>query len=177
MDEILERGGLKALVEAARERGDWFCAAGAVRGSCAVGEFGRAWTVVESFAATGWQPALRAGADVLLRWGRVDQALELAHPKGSQENVVEAWQDYAEALVRAGRVDVALGVLGPHLRGGRVMGPLVDMTGGQGCGERVLELPAPIAEEFRRDPIEDRGPGRAAQSPEVSPWLVFFGRW
>ncbi|MEU6652958.1 hypothetical protein ABZ904_26870 [Streptomyces sp. NPDC046900] len=152
VDEILERGGLEPLVEAAREREDWFCAAGAVRGLCAVGEFGRAWTVVEPFAATGWQPAVRAGADVLLRWGRVDQALELAHPKMPQENAVDAWRDYAEALVRAGRVDDAIGVLGPHLRGGRVLGALVEMTEGQGCDERVLELLAPIAEEFRRDP-------------------------
>ncbi|MGI5507497.1 tetratricopeptide repeat protein [Streptomyces sp. CA-106131] len=152
VDEILERGGLDALVEAAREREDWFCAAGAVRGLCAVGEFGGAWTVVEPFAATGWQPAVRAGADVLLRWGRVDQALELAHPKRPQENAVDAWRDYAEALVRAGRVDDAIGVLGPHLRGGRVLGALVEMTEGQGCDERVLELLAPIAEEFRRDP-------------------------
>ncbi|MFJ3339512.1 hypothetical protein [Streptomyces sp. NPDC086766] len=152
VDEILERGGLEALVEAARERKDWFCAAGAVRGLCAVGEFGRAWTVVEPFAATGWQPAVRAGADVLLRWGRVDQALELAHPKGPQENAVDAWRDYAEALVRAGRVDDAIGVLGPHLRGGRALGALVEMTEGQGCDDRVLELLAPIAEGFRRDP-------------------------
>jgi tetratricopeptide (TPR) repeat protein len=152
VDEILERGGLEALVEAAREREDWFCAAGAVRGLCAVGEFGRAWTVVEPFAATGWQPAVRAGADVLLRWGHVDQALELAHPKRPQENAVDAWRDYAEALFRAGRVDDAIGVLGPHLRGGRLLGALVEMTEGQGCDERVLELLAPIAEEFRHDP-------------------------
>ncbi|MGW5461570.1 tetratricopeptide repeat protein [Streptomyces sp. NPDC003996] len=152
VDEILERGGLEALVAAAWEREDWFCAAGAVRGLCAVEEFGRAWTVVEPFAATGWQPAVRAGADVLLRWGRVDQALELAHPKRPQQNAVDAWRDYAEALVRAGRVDDAIGVLGPHLRGGRVLGALVEMTEGQGCDERVLELLAPIAEEFRRDP-------------------------
>ncbi|MGW7825021.1 tetratricopeptide repeat protein [Streptomyces puniciscabiei] len=152
VDEILERGGLEALVEAARKREDWFCAAGAVRGLCAVGEFGRAWTVVEPFAATGWQPAVRAGADVLLRWGRVDQALELAHPKRPQENAVDAWRDYAEALIRAGRVDDAIGVLGPHLRGGRLLGALVEMTEGQGCDERVLELLAPIAEEFRHDP-------------------------
>ncbi|MDH6227294.1 hypothetical protein [Streptomyces sp. MJP52] len=152
VDEILERGGLEALVEAAREREDWFCAAGAVRGLCAVGEFGRAWTVVEPFAATGWQPAVRAGADVMLRLGHVDQALELARPKRPQENAVDAWRDYAEALVRAGRVDDAIGVLGPHLRGGRVLGALVEMTEGQGCDERVLELLAPIAEEFRRDP-------------------------
>ncbi|MEU1598815.1 hypothetical protein ABZ468_39890, partial [Streptomyces sp. NPDC005708] len=69
-----------------------------------------------------------------------------------QENAVDAWRDYAEALVRAGRVDDAIGVLGPHLRGGRVLGALVEMTEGQGCDERVLELLAPIAEEFRRDP-------------------------
>ncbi|MFJ9708165.1 hypothetical protein [Streptomyces sp. NPDC101234] len=152
VDEILERGGLEALVETAREREDWFCAVGAVRGLCAVGEFGRAWTVVEPFAATGWQPAVRAGADVLLRWGRVDQALELAHPKRPQENAVDAWRDYAEALVRAGRVNDAIGVLGPHLRSGRVLGALVEMTEGQGCDDRVLELLAPIVEEFRRDP-------------------------
>ncbi|MET8407351.1 hypothetical protein ABZV34_04445 [Streptomyces sp. NPDC005195] len=152
VDEILERGGLEALVEAAREREDWFCAVGAVRGLCAVGEFGPAWTVVEPFAATGWQPAVRAGADVLLRWGRVGQALELAHPQRAQENAVDAWRDYAEALVRAGRVDDAIGVLGPHLRGGRLLGALVEMTEGQGCDERVLELLAPIAEEFRHDP-------------------------
>ncbi|ARP73818.1 hypothetical protein LK07_33215 [Streptomyces pluripotens] len=152
MDEICERGGLEALVQAAREREDWFCAAGAVRELCEVGEFGRAWTVVEPFAATRWQPAVRVGADVLLRWGRVDQALELARPQGPQENAVDALRDYAEVLVRVGRVEEAIGALGPQLRGGRVLGGLVEMTEGQGCDERVLELLAPIAEEFRRDP-------------------------
>ncbi|MFJ3219527.1 hypothetical protein ACIPLC_26825 [Kitasatospora sp. NPDC086801] len=33
---------------------------------------------------------------------------------------------------------------------------LVEMTEGQGCDERVLELLAPIAEEFRRDPQQCR---------------------
>ncbi|MFH8670294.1 hypothetical protein ACH4F3_36280 [Streptomyces anulatus] len=42
VDEILERGGLEALVEATRVREDWFCVAGAVRGLCAAGEFGQA---------------------------------------------------------------------------------------------------------------------------------------
>ncbi|MEU7305409.1 hypothetical protein [Streptomyces sp. NPDC007206] len=65
--------------------------------------------------------------------------------------MVEAWRGYAEALVRAGRVDAAIGVLGPHLRGGRVLGALVEATEGQGR-ERVLELLAPIADEFRCDP-------------------------
>ncbi|MFJ3219528.1 hypothetical protein ACIPLC_26830 [Kitasatospora sp. NPDC086801] len=120
VDEILERGGLEALVAAARERADWFCAVGAVRGLCAAGEFGRAWTVVEPFAATGWHPAVRTGADVLLRWGRVDRALELAHPKGPQEDTVGVWRDYAEVLVRAGRVDDDFGVLRPYEHGGWV---------------------------------------------------------
>jgi tetratricopeptide (TPR) repeat protein len=149
VDAILEGGGLEVLVAAAREREDWFCAAGAVRGLCAEGEFGRAWQVVEPFAATGWQPAVRVGADVLVRWGRVDQALELARPEGPQE---DAWRDFAEALVRAGRVEDAIGALGPYLRSWRVLRALVEMTEGQGCDDRVLEALAPIAEEFRREP-------------------------
>jgi hypothetical protein len=133
VDETLERGGLEALVEATRVREDWFLAAGAVRGLCAAGEFGQAWAVVEPFAATGWQSAVRLGADVLLRWGRVDQALELARPRGSQEHVFDTWRDYAEVLTRAGRVDYAIGVLGPHLRGGRALGGL----GGDDRGPRM----------------------------------------
>ncbi|MFJ2729096.1 hypothetical protein [Streptomyces collinus] len=156
VDGILECGGLEALVDAARKREDWFCAAGAVRGLCATGEFGRAWKVLEPFVATCWQPAVRAGVDVLLRWGRVDQALDLAHPKEPQENAVEAWRDYAEALVRAGRVEDAIGVLGPYLRSGRVLAALVGMTEGHGCDEWLLELLTPIAEEFRRNPEEPR---------------------
>jgi tetratricopeptide (TPR) repeat protein len=154
VDEILERGGLEVLVEAARERKDWFCAVGAARGLCTAGEFGRAWTVVEPFAASGWQPAVRVGLDVLLRWNHVEQALELAHPRGRGQENGDAWRDYAEALVRAGRVDDAIGVLVPFLRDRRVLRGLVEMTDGQGCDERVLEALAPIAEEFRRDPTQ-----------------------
>ncbi|MQY09898.1 hypothetical protein SRB5_00010 [Streptomyces sp. RB5] len=40
VDEILERGGPEALMDAARERGDWFCTAGAVRGLSARGSPG-----------------------------------------------------------------------------------------------------------------------------------------
>ncbi|MFJ7967244.1 hypothetical protein [Streptomyces sp. NPDC096324] len=156
VDEILERGGLETLVEAAREREDWFCAVGAVRGLCTVGEFGRAWAVMEPFAASGWQPAVRAGADVLLRWNRVEQALELADPGRRGQEGGDAWRDYAAALVRAGRVDDAIGVLVPYLRDRRVLLGLVEMTDGQGRDERVLEVLTPIAEEFRRDP-EQRG--------------------
>ncbi|MFD0279060.1 hypothetical protein ACFVHB_34850 [Kitasatospora sp. NPDC127111] len=152
VDDIRERGGLEALVQAAQERADWFCAVGAMRELCAVGEFGRAWAVVEPFAATGWQRAVRVGADVLVRWGRVDQALELTRPEGSKESAADAARDHAEVLVRAGRVEEALGVLVPHLRAGRVLAALVEMTDGLGSDERVLELLAPIAEDFRRDP-------------------------
>ncbi|MFF4922408.1 tetratricopeptide repeat protein [Kitasatospora sp. NPDC001261] len=154
VDAILERGGLEALMAAARERGDWFCAAGAVRGLCAAGEFGRAWAVVEPFAVTGWQPAVRTGADVLLRFGRVDRALELARPEGPQEDAAGEWLDYAEVLARAGRVDDAFGVLRPYEYGGWVLEALAEMTEGQGRDERVLELLAPIAEELRRGPKE-----------------------
>ncbi|MER5596094.1 hypothetical protein [Streptomyces sp. NPDC002265] len=149
VDEILARGGLETLVEAAREREDWFCAVGAVRGLCAAGEFERAWTVVEAFAAAGWQPAVRTGADVLVRWDRVEQALELAHPGRRGQESAEAWRDYAEALVRAGRADEAMDVLSPYLREGWVLRSLVEMTDGQGCDERVLEVLTPLAEGFR----------------------------
>ncbi|MFB7289317.1 hypothetical protein [Actinacidiphila glaucinigra] len=152
VEEILERGGLEVLVEAARERGDWFCAEGAVRGLCADGEFARAWAVVEPFTATGWQPAIRAGADVLLRWGRVEQALELAHPPGPGAEPGDAWPDYAEVLVGAGRVDEAIDALVPYLGERGVLQALVRITEGQDRDDRLLELLTPVAEDFSRDP-------------------------
>ncbi|MDX2644110.1 hypothetical protein PV341_11060 [Streptomyces sp. PA03-1a] len=150
VDEILEHGGLETLVEAAQERGDWFCAEGAVRGLCAGGEFERAWDVIEPFAATGWQPAVRVGADVLMGWGRIEQALELADPEQWDEETPDTWPDYAEVLVKAGQVDEAIDVLVPHLCDGWVLRSLVRMTEGQGRDDQVLELLAPMAEEFRR---------------------------
>lgn len=152
VDEVLDGGGLAALVEAAREREDWFCAEGAVRGLCAAGEFERAWAVVEPFAGTGWRPAVRVAADVLLRWGRVGQALELSRPERSERDAIVAVRDHAEVLVRAGRAEEAVDVLAPYLRDRRALGALVELTEGQGCDARVLELLAPLAEEFRRSP-------------------------
>ncbi|MGY1948021.1 hypothetical protein [Nocardia asiatica] len=108
VDEILDHGALESLVEAAEVRGDWFCAQGAVHGLCAAGEFERAWTVIEPFANSGWQPAVRAGADVLLRWGRIARALELARPRNMETGTRDAWRDYAEVLAGAGRVDEAI---------------------------------------------------------------------
>ncbi|WP_280478920.1 tetratricopeptide repeat protein [Nocardia asiatica] len=149
VDEILDHGALESLVEAAEVRGDWFCAQGAVHGLCAAGEFERAWTVIEPFANSGWQPAVRAGADVLLRWGRIARALELARPRNMETGTRDAWRDYAEVLAGAGRVDEAIDILTPHLSKG-LLWALVELTEGQERDERVLELLAPIAEAFRR---------------------------
>ncbi|MFB7668895.1 hypothetical protein ACFC1R_34090 [Kitasatospora sp. NPDC056138] len=145
VDEIRDRGGLEALVQAAREREDWFCAAGAVRELCAAGEFGRAWAVVEPFAATRWQPAVRVGADVLVRWGRVDQALELARPEGPQENAVDASRDYAVVLVRAGRVEEAIRLLGADVAARRYgpqnnVGSYAELLARHGRIEELREL-------------------------------------
>ncbi|MFE4361299.1 tetratricopeptide repeat protein [Kitasatospora sp. NPDC056800] len=168
VDEVLDRGGLEALVEATREREDWFCAVGAVRGLCACGEFERAWAVVEPFVATGWQPAVRPGADVLLRWGRTSQALELARPGAGERAAYDAWRDYAEVLVEAGLVDEAIDVLARRPRDGRTLWTLITVTEGRGRDERVLELLGPIAEAFRRDPeqpgVRDPGDALSAQA-------------
>ncbi|MFD0526097.1 hypothetical protein ACFQ1I_00695 [Kitasatospora arboriphila] len=63
------------------------------------------------------------------------------------------WQDYAEVLVEAGRVDEAIDMLVPYLREDwALLRSLVRMTEGQGRDERVLKLLTPIAEEFRASP-------------------------
>ncbi|MFD9124307.1 hypothetical protein [Kitasatospora sp. NPDC059571] len=105
--------------------------------------------MIEPFAATGWRPAVRVGADVLVQWGRIQQALELAHPGGRDGEPRALWPDYAEVLVKAGRIDEAIDVLGPYLRDHWVLRDLVRMTEGQGRDERVLEVLAPIAAGFR----------------------------
>ncbi|MFD7447460.1 hypothetical protein [Kitasatospora sp. NPDC059827] len=159
---LLERGCTELVAEAARERGDWCCAEGVVRELCAAGEFGRAWEVVEPFAATGWQPAVRVGADVLLRWGRIGRALELAcpaEPAGDGFDEARAWRDYAEVLIRAGGVEAAIEVLGRRLGNGWMFEALVELTEGQGCDGPVLELLDRLAEECRRDPERCGGRG------------------
>ncbi|SDT83358.1 hypothetical protein SAMN05216371_8179 [Streptomyces sp. TLI_053] len=157
VDLLLEHGCLDLLVQAAHERADWSCAQGAVRVLRAAGEWGRAWAVVEPFADTGWQPAVRLGADVLLGWGRNAQALELARPKSQDANGPDQWRDYAEVLVGAGQVDEAIDLLAPRLHEKWARWALVSATDGHGRDERVLDLLGPIAERFRRDP----------QQPEV----------
>ncbi|MEU3657283.1 hypothetical protein AB0E67_31730 [Streptomyces sp. NPDC032161] len=150
VDSLVECGHLDLVVQAANERGDWFCARAAVRELCALEEFERAWAVMKPFTETNWLPAVSAGADILLRWGRVEEALALARPDGATWKAGEVCQAYADVLVKAGRVDEAITVLEPHLMEGWVLPSLVEMTEGQGRDERVLELLVPLAEEARR---------------------------
>ncbi|GLX37600.1 hypothetical protein Sros01_36730 [Streptomyces roseochromogenus] len=146
VDHLVEHGHLELVVQAA----DGFCARAAMRELCAAKDFERAWAVMKPFAETGWLPAVSAGADVLVRWSRVEDALALARPEGATWQAGEVCQAYAEVLVKAGRVEEALAVLEPHLADGRVLPSLVEMTEGQGQDERVLELIVPLAEEARR---------------------------
>ncbi|MFF7098108.1 hypothetical protein ACFY9A_37840 [Streptomyces rubradiris] len=81
MTLLLEHGHLDLVIQAADERGEWFCAEGAVQELCRLGEFGRALEVMEPFVATGWRAALWAQAEILLRAGRVDEALDLVRPE------------------------------------------------------------------------------------------------
>lgn len=148
MDSLLEHGHVDLVVRAAAERGDWFCAQGAVRVLQAAGEFERAWGVMKPFAETGWLPAVSAGVDILLAWGRVEEALTLTCPVG-EEPSAGACEVYAETLVKCGRVDEAISFLEPHLRDRWTMRCLVAMTEGQGRDARVLELLVPLADEAR----------------------------
>ncbi|MFE1896953.1 hypothetical protein [Streptomyces yangpuensis] len=150
VDCLVEYGHLELVVQAADERGDWFCARAAMRELCAARDFERAWAVMKPFAETGWLPAVSAGADVLIQWGRIEDALALVRPEGPSWQTAQRCRAYAEILVRAGRADEAFTVLEPHLADGRVLPALVEMTEGQAEDERVLELIVPLAEEARR---------------------------
>ncbi|WP_160159805.1 hypothetical protein [Streptomyces sp. WAC05374] len=156
MDLLLEHGHLDLVVRTAGERGDWFCAQGAVRELLMVGEAERAWAVMQPFAGTGGLPAISAGADILLKMNRFPEALALAHPDGVTHKLGEACRVHAEVLARAGRVDAAIEVLVPHLRDDRLLSFLVEMTEGQGRDEQVLRLITPLAEEARRMHAEGR---------------------
>ncbi|MEU2998219.1 hypothetical protein ABZ684_11660 [Streptomyces sp. NPDC006995] len=138
------------VVRAAAERGDWFCAQGAVRALQAKGERERAWEVMKPFTETGWLPAVSAGADVLLAWGRVEEALTLTRPVG-EVVPTGACEVYAETLVKCGRADEAITFLEPRLRDRWTMRCLVAMAQGQGRDARVLELLVPLADEARHD--------------------------
>ncbi|MEW2139825.1 tetratricopeptide repeat protein [Streptomyces sp. NPDC005409] len=156
VDLLLEHGHLDLVIRAARERDEWFCAERAARELCRSGQFVQAVEVIEPFAATGWRPALSEKADVLLRAGRTDEALDLVRPDEEARTSPYACRDFAELLVRAGRVDEAIDLLVPHLGGWWIRSALVDITAGQGRDERVLELIAPYAESARRALEKDR---------------------
>ncbi|MFF0746777.1 hypothetical protein ACFYVL_40980 [Streptomyces sp. NPDC004111] len=155
VDSLLEHGHVDLVARAAAERGDWFCAQGAVDALRAAGEFERAWAVMKPFAETGWLPAVSAGVDILLAWGRVEEALALTRPVG-EESSLGACEVYAETLVKCGRADEAITFLEPYLRDRWTMRCLVTMTQGQGRDARVLELLAPLADEARQHQTQGR---------------------
>ncbi|MFD8784434.1 hypothetical protein [Kitasatospora sp. NPDC059599] len=98
---------------------------------------------------------MRLGADVLLRRGRVEQALGLTRPTGLEGDAGDAWRSFAEVLVGAGRVDEAIDALAARLSTDGRFG-LVEVTEGHGRDERVMELLVMVAAEVRRAP-EQRG--------------------
>ncbi|WP_432063408.1 tetratricopeptide repeat protein [Streptomyces sp. S1] len=150
VDLLLERGHLDLVIRAAKERAEWFCAERAAQELCLRGAFGRAIEVVEPFAALGWRPALWAKANVLLRAGRTNEALDLVRPDEEEHTSEYACRDFAELLVRAGHVDEAVDLLVPRLGEWWIRSVLVEITEGQGRDERVLELIAPHAETARQ---------------------------
>ncbi|MFG2330990.1 tetratricopeptide repeat protein [Streptomyces sp. NPDC048604] len=149
VDLLLEHGHLDLVIRAAEERGEWFCAEGAAEELCRSGEFARALEVMEPFVATGWRTALWAKADILLRAGRSDEALDLVRPdeEGRASQIV--CRDFAELLAKAGRVDEAIDLLVPHIGESWLWSVLVEITEGRDRDERVLELIAPHAEPVR----------------------------
>ncbi|WP_431676132.1 tetratricopeptide repeat protein [Kitasatospora sp. KL5] len=155
VDRLVGLGRLDLVIRAAAEREEWFCAEAAVRALCGAGELERAWALIEPFAATGWRPAVRVAAEILLRQGRTEEALALLHP-GEAAREGRDWRDYALMLAEAGRVDEAIEVLTPHLEDWWLLETLVEMTEGQGRDERVLGLITPLAERVRQATGERR---------------------
>ncbi|MGW4688059.1 hypothetical protein ACWEPM_24640 [Streptomyces sp. NPDC004244] len=156
VDLLLEHGRLDLVLRAAEEDGEWFCAERAAQELAQSGEFARALEVMEPFVATGWRTALWAKADILLRAGRTDEALDLVRPDEGGRTSSHACRDFAELLARAGRVDEAIDLLVPHVGESWIRSVLVEITEGQARDEQVLELIAPHAEAARRA----RGEGR-----------------
>ncbi|MFD8598294.1 tetratricopeptide repeat protein [Kitasatospora sp. NPDC059646] len=137
---LLDQGQVEHLVRAARERGDWHCAEGAVRGLCAEGEFERALALLEPFAEIGWRPAEWLTAEVMIQQGAGGEALALVRPDQARRGDGHACARYAELAVKAGQVDVAIEILAPHLGESWLLSKLVDLTEGQNRDEQVLDL-------------------------------------
>src|SRR4051812_42317778 len=131
VDLLLAHGHLDLIIRAAAEHGEWFCAQGAVEELCRTGRFTDALNVMEPFVATGWPTALWAKADILLREGRPQEALNLVRPNEAGWASKAECHDFAELLVRAGRVDEAIELLVPHIDGWWTLSVLVEITSGQ----------------------------------------------
>ncbi|MFD8263727.1 hypothetical protein ACFV19_33665 [Streptomyces griseoluteus] len=154
---LLEHGHLSLVARVAVERGEWFCAEGAVEELCQAGDFGRALSVMEPFVVAGWRAALYAKAGTLLRAGRrTEEALDLVRPEEAGRASATECRDFAEVLGKAGRIDEAIELLVPHLDKSWLLSNLVDITDGQGRDERVLELIAPRATLERQVRSEGR---------------------
>ncbi|MER6523043.1 hypothetical protein ABT246_40295 [Streptomyces sp. NPDC001553] len=156
VDFLLEHGHLELVIQAAVERSEWFCAKGAVEELCRAGEFGRALKVMEPFVATGWPTALWAKADILLRAGRSQEALNLVRPDEAGGASKAECHDFAELLAKAGHVDEAIDLLVPHIDGWWTLSVLVEITKGQDRDEQVLQLIAPHADSARHARGESR---------------------
>lgn len=164
---LLEGGHLTLVIRAAAERGEWFCAEAAVRELCKAEEFEQAWAVMEPFVAIGWRPAVWASAEILLQWGRVDEALALVRPDETGLESGDVCRDFAELLTKAGRVDEAINILEPHIDESWLLSALVAMTDGQARDQRVLELIAPRADGARRAREERRWDLPYSNAPEL----------
>ncbi|NYV74051.1 tetratricopeptide repeat protein [Streptomyces sp. UH6] len=163
---LVEQGHVELLVRAAG-RGVWSCARAAARELCERAEFERALDVLEPFVALGWEPARRATAGVLLKAGRVGQALDRFRPDDVGLASPHVCRDFAELLAKAGQVDEAIAVLTPHLDQAWMLSFLVELTEGQNRDERVLELLAPKAERARSARGEERWNLAASNAQEL----------
>ncbi|WDM16018.1 hypothetical protein J3S85_33695 [Streptomyces lavenduligriseus] len=164
---LLEHGHLDLVIQTAAERGEWFCAEGAVQELCRSGEFGRALQVMEPFAATGWRVALWAKAEILSRAGRAAEALDLVRPDEEDRASPTVCRNVAELLAKAGCVDEAIDLLVPHIGESWIRTALVEITKDKDCDARVLELIAPHAEAARRAHDEGRRDHSCSDAQEL----------
>ncbi|MGW1638451.1 hypothetical protein [Streptomyces lavendulae] len=167
VDLLLEHGHLDLVIRAAEERGEWFCAEGAAEVLCRSGEFARALEVMEPFVATGWRTALWAAADILLRAGRTDEALDLVRPDEEGRASPFVCRSFAELLANAGRIDEAIDLLVPHTGEAWIRSVLVEITNGQDRDERSLALITPHAEAARRACDEGRWDRSCSDAQEL----------
>ncbi|MCX5256936.1 tetratricopeptide repeat protein [Streptomyces canus] len=161
---LVERGEVELLVQAASERGEWFCAQAAARELSRAGEVERALGVLEPFIEAGWNRARWERAEVLLEAGRVQQALDSVRPDQEGPASERVCYDFAKLLAKAGRLDEAIIVLTPHLDREWILSTLVEITERQGRDEQVLELIAPRAQRARSARGEEQwnfGPSNA----------------